>query len=371
MPRRLQLQLLLGASLARTGTSGWMRNTASSEMGSIVVAHSGENLACANNAWKAVDGQAGFGCPAATGCPAEQCPILGWNAGTDNTLEWLVFDFKRPITLSSLRFSGAGDAMHDPKDMQVYASAAVSGPWREVGDPMVASAGKHGQNTFNAVWQQFSFPPTASRYWKWEIKSRHGGYQAWVGEVEFYRAESAWGWAVAAALLGGGLLYVGGGIVWGRRYLGRGGGLNAHPHRHRWAELHGLVLDGMGWAQWRLLGRRGRGGAGQYVPLTKGAAAREVNCGGRSASPRSSVKVKGESPGAKKKRRKGKAGKKLSRSRSEATEDSGGEGGSWPSPAPLATHAAAAAPAGREWRPTRSMHLSSGARETGVKVADI
>ena len=175
------LSWLLAARLPRPTATGWITNAASSEAASILAAHSDETLACANNAWKAVDGDPGFGCPAATGCPATKCPVKGWNAQDGS--EWLVLDFKRTLALSALRFSGAGDTLHDPKDMTISVGNTMSGPWRAVGDPFVGAAGTHAQNTFNEVWQEFGFPTTAGRYWKWEIASRHGGYQAWVGEV--------------------------------------------------------------------------------------------------------------------------------------------------------------------------------------------
>ena len=243
-PAAAQLVALCLASLARTATTGWISNSATSETDAIVVSHSDENLACANNAWKAVDGLPGFGCPAATGCAATQCPIEGWNAMPDD--EWLVFDFKRTLTLSALRFSGPGDTLHDPKDMTVSAADAATGPWRAVGK-FVGAAGKHGHNSFNTVWQEFGFTATSSRYWKWEISTRHGGYQAWIGEVEWY-GSSDWGWAVLAVLLGGGALYVGGGLAHGYRSKGLAG-TAALPHRGFWMEAAALVADGVAFSR--------------------------------------------------------------------------------------------------------------------------
>ena len=147
--------------------------------------------------------------------------------------------------------------------MKISVGDSVSGPWRALGDPLVGAAGTHGANTFNEVWQEFGFPTTASRYWKWEISSRHGGYQAWVGEVEFY-GTSDWGWSVITILFASTAVYLGVGM--GRNFRVDGStGLAALPHRAFWLEAKALVADGVLFSRRRLRGKPGRSKAVQSV----------------------------------------------------------------------------------------------------------
>ena len=199
------------ASLWAAAPAGYLSNAATSAANALVVASSGENLACANNAWKTVDGKPNFGCDGAT--PGHTgAPVAGWNAGpgTPHAAQWLVFDFKSAVTLSGLRFSGGGDKIHDADEMTISTGAASTGPWAPVGAAFNGKAGAGKPNTWNEVWQEFEFPSastndelfiqmmnlafkmmtlvqqTAARFWRWDIKTRHSEWQVWVGEVEFY-----------------------------------------------------------------------------------------------------------------------------------------------------------------------------------------
>ena len=84
-------------------------------------------------------------------------------------------------------------------------------------------------------------------------------------------AENNAGSLLFAGLLFLGFVYITGGVALGRRTsrnqqpgLGRLGTLvSPHPHFHRWAMLHSLVVDGMHFTKARL----GLGGARQYSPI--------------------------------------------------------------------------------------------------------
>lgn len=61
-----------------------------------------------------------------------------------------------------------------------------------------------------------------------------------------------WGGALLIALVVGGLAYVGGGVAVGVKSTGAAPGLAVHPHRKIWAELAGLVRDGVVFSRTRL-----------------------------------------------------------------------------------------------------------------------
>eukprot|EP01052_Picozoa_sp_SAG31_P059022 SAG31_NODE_18360_length_639_cov_0.838889_1_plen_194_part_01 len=74
-----------------------------------------------------------------------------------------------------------------------------------------------------------------------------GGYTF----IEIFEIErgTGWGWAFVALVLAGGAGYLAAGVALGHRVSGaagrHGGWLAAHPHSASWAELHGLVGDGL------------------------------------------------------------------------------------------------------------------------------
>ena len=211
MPRRGASPLaLLGCWHAQAALAGYIHNEASSAETSIVSGSSGENLACANQAWKAADGETFFGCDGATPGTKGK-PVGGWNAGPGgpDALQFLIFDFKQPVTLTGLRFSGAGDKIHDANAMTVEVGASANGPWTQVG-AFAGEAGSGKPNTWSEVWQEFEFSKTTSQHWKWNFKTRHSEWLVWVGEVVWHEA-SVWGWVVVGVVLLGGGGYVGGG----------------------------------------------------------------------------------------------------------------------------------------------------------------
>jgi len=111
-----------------------------------------------------------------------------------------------------------------------------------------------------------------------------------VAELEFYES-SVLGWLLVFCILGGGMIYIGGGIAYGQRVQGGGGGrgsamLTAHPHHSKWAELARLCKDGLAFARGRRAGynalpivdereKRGRsGGKGDNESVHKTTTAR-------------------------------------------------------------------------------------------------
>lgn len=135
-------------------------------------------------------------------------------------------------------------------------------------------------------------------------------------------------------------LYVGGGLAYGIRSGHGGSGVRAHPHYTRWEAIAGLVSDGAAYAKARA---EEAPGGGAYVPLS--------SAGGERGSSRERPEKteRRESSGSRKKE---KIQKKEKREKS--------------APAPAPAPAVSVEPV---WKPTpRAAHLSSGARETGVKI---
>ena len=167
-----------------------------------------------------------------------------------------------------------------------------------------------------------------------------------------------WGTAVLVLLLGGGGMYVGGGVAIGRKAgrVGTPGGsaLSAHPHWQQWIELSGLVKDGIKFSQ-------GGGGPGGRVHMrvdAEGGRQSGRQSGREEGSPKGRSSASSEKAGKGKKEKAKKAKNEKSGGKSELKE-------------PLSPAEPPAPPAAveRVWKPTRSA-LQQGARETGVKVGD-
>jgi hypothetical protein len=132
------------------------------------------------------------------------------------------------------------------------------------------------------------------------------------------------------------------------------------PHRAKWLELRGLVLDGWRFAEAMRDGKKagGRPAAVQTASGSGGGTTAEPSPRGHrdDAEGSSSRASSGSSKKSKEKRSRG---KKDSRDQSPDA----GIGGE------IAAPLLASEPPDREWQPTRSV-LQQGARETGVKVGD-
>ena len=179
---------------------------------------------------------------------------------------------------------------------------------------------------------------------------------------------TTWSGQFLAAFVLAAAMYSVGGALYGQRVLRRDGPLlQAHPHAARWLEGKphdhcwrlgfilprvpamivrtgkSLVLDGLSFARGGSKGRKGQGGA------VKSRSPRDGGDGGRESGEerkgRESGRKGSKAAGKKKRGREGRSEPLLP---AEPSEE----------PAPQ-----------REWKPTaRASHLSSGARETGVKI---
>lgn len=285
----------------------WIVNSATSAEDALVVESSGENLACANNAWKAVDGVMGFGCDGATPGTTGR-PVAGWNAGpsTANAVQFLVLDFKRAVTLSALRYTGGGDKVHDADEMAISVGATAKGPWTQIGAPFHGKAGDGKPNTWNDLEQAFDFPSSTAQFWRWDITTRHSEWQVWVGEVQFFEV-SNWGWYLVGALLAATASYVGCGYIYNTRSKGMAHGAAALPHRHFWLDVAGLVQDGIQYSRERLNGTTHSGRSGGRSGSTASGGARLSSRSGCGAADRDTLLQKAR---AKKDKQQKKSGKK-------------------------------------------------------------
>jgi hypothetical protein len=73
---------------------------------------------------------------------------------------WLVFDFGRPVRLDEFRVYPHGDGVHDISSH--YMDAREDSKWSKVGPSF------GGVNNSAAI-QEYSFPVTSAREWRWVI----------------------------------------------------------------------------------------------------------------------------------------------------------------------------------------------------------
>ena len=146
------------------------------------------------------------------------------------------------------------------------------------------------------------------------------------------------GWLFCAGAFGLALVYLIVGFSASKQRTGRA----AWPHSEQWLQLYGLVTDGWRWA----LSGGGGGGPSHGAPHPDVRYERPPDY----ARPASHTRKHGAS--AKKKQARG--GKKGSKRSGKSESDA--------PPSPPSPVAA------KEWQPTRTVHLATGARETGVKV---
>ena len=160
----------------------------------------------------------------------------------------------------------------------------------------------------------------------------------WFANLSRCGGDSSWGMPLLSVLLPAFAAYIVGGVLYGRRNStasGRGVpfALASHPHWAVWHEVANLCTDGLHYS------RGGRAGRGRVVPPHD---LRESLDGQKSQHK------------SKSKRKKDKA-----HQASESVQNQ----------QPPDPQAAAPPSLEREWKPApRASHLSSGARETGVKI---
>lgn len=182
------------------------------------------------------------------------------------------------------------------------------------------------------------------------LRVSHWGYQVYVPRP----ARTSWLSLLVIAAAGGAVVYLGAGWVLNTHRAGkRLRGVEALPHARHWIELHGLVCDGIQYC--RSMGKGGGRRAGYAVVGdrrqqgdARGGAGREQKA----------------STGSKHRKHKGKDAK-----HKKSGKSSQHKAQTEPSTSDLSAPLDAAAPAPapppeREWTPTRSAHISRGARET-------
>jgi hypothetical protein len=157
--------------------------------------------------------------------------------------------------------------------------------------------------------------------------------------------DDSWGLHVLSILLPGLAVYIVGGVLYGRRNgTSSGGGpssaLASHPHWMVWREVGNLCIDGLHFSRGR------RGGA---------------------AVPPSDLRDKLDGQKTRGQKHKSKSKSKRDKPHNQASESTRRQ--QPPSDPPAAPTPAPVPAPDREWKPTpRASHLSSGARETGVKI---
>ena len=188
------------------------------------------------------------------------------------------------------------------------------------------------------------------------------GYSGGDCSVENF-ASSAGG-SMLLALFGVAAAYLVGGTAYNMHKNGLRGAA-ALPHRAQWRQLAALVTDGFHFTKSRSGIRpsssiNSRSGSASPTSKSKGKSKSSSSSGG--SSPASN---KGGSPRSEKI---GKQKKSSKRSGQQAGGDDGDSMGASLLSTSTADTAAEAAPPEKEWSPTRTGHISVGARETGVKV---
>ena len=172
----------------------------------------------------------------------------------------------------------------------------------------------------------------------------------WFASLSRCGDDDSWGVHVLSVLVPGLVVYILGGVLYGRRNgTSSGGGassvLASHPHWIVWQEVGNLCIDGLHYS------RGGRGGGAAVAPTSD---LRE--------------KLDGRTTRAHKHKSKSKLKQGKAHHASESVKREQQRPPDPPDPPGPPPAASTSAP-NRDWRPTpRASHLSSGARETGVKI---
>ena len=194
-----------------------------------------------------------------------------WDAEVDKTDQscWVVLDFGADVTIHAFAIVQRGDLTHDVKDHELLTGATKDGPWRSVGSyvgqeckpPAFSPLECRGKNQAGAAAfrQVFDLPSAATgRYFRWVAKTRYSEYQLFLYELEI--RFSNWGVDFLLLLGIGSCTYLLGGVAAAAKTQGKPLRLGSHPHLPQWAELHGLFLDGLGFAHGIAVGRSARRG---------------------------------------------------------------------------------------------------------------
>ena len=149
-----------------------------------------------------------------------------------------------------------------------------------------------------------------------------------------------WGLILLLGFAAGLIVYSVGGVGYAYHVHGKPATIGSHPHVERWADARALIVDGVRFTRMWVSSDKEGGSSYKQVPSS---------C---LAPPSVSDLSGGMKVGKKEKREKKEKKRSSSKRRSEAEE----------------SVVLPEAPVEREWKPTPRANLSSGARETGVKV---
>jgi hypothetical protein len=258
-----------------------------------------------------------------------------WNAAIDASDKscWLVLDFGSAVTIHGFALLQRGDTTHDAKDHELLTGATKDGPWVSAGSfvakeckPPAFTARQcreKNQPGAAAFRQAVDLPsPATSRYFRWVAKTRYSEYQLYLYEIEFRFSNWGEGFLLLVAL--GGTLYLGGGVALAAKSRGAALRLGSHPHAPRWVEVHGLCLDGVGYARGLVLGQSRSVAGARISSGSRGAAG--SGGGGQGRGYGAMGEGKGGPGGRRDKNSKSKT--KADKSKSKGTtEESGSRGG--------------------------------------------
>ena len=170
-----------------------------------------------------------------------------------------------------------------------------------------------------------------------------------------------WGLIVLLGLVGGLIVYGVGGVGYAYLVHGKHATVGSHPHVELWEDVRALIVDGVRFSRiWMSSDKTSKEcGSGSYKkvssspPPSPGVSPRhsDVNLKGGTKSSRKKEKKEKK----KEKKEKNKEKRSTSKQREDAMAHSG-------------TLLVPDAPVEKEWKPTPRANLSTGARETGVKV---
>ncbi len=175
-----------------------------------------------------------------------------------------------------------------------------------------------------------------------------------------HQITGGWGLIVLLALAVGIIVYGIGGVGYAYRVHGKPATIGSHPHVERWEDARALIVDGVRFSRmWMSPNQECDGGGYSRVPSSPPASP--------SVSPRHSDADLQSGMKSSKKTKKEKREKQKNKKKEKEKRSSGRRrGGNVEESATLI--AVTEPPVEREWKPTPRANLSSGARETGVKV---
>ena len=166
------------------------------------------------------------------------------------------------------------------------------------------------------------------------------------------KVTGVWGLVLLLGFAAGLIVYSVGGVGYAYHVHGKPAAISSHPHWEQWADARALIVDGVRFTRMWMSSDKDGGSSYNQVPSSRVAAPSVSDVSG-------GKKDKKEKRAKKEKREKEKREKEKTRSTSKRRN--GAEESAVLVVLPEA-------PVEREWKPAPRANLSSGARETGVKV---